>query len=221
MRRCGAGPEDLRTGDAKRTDTRHARVPHNGVAEGALKVGRGRTTRSRRHVLRRRRQPSSPSRARQRMGGPFAELVEATYRLIRAMMDCRVPTVARLNGHTVGLGATLALLADTRVVTADARIRLGHVAAGCPLDGGSSYALDRALGPARAMSLLVEDRPTRGTDLHRGVCARHPPTTMRERMPRCVLPRVPPVQIRPPSSPRETCCTRPRITTSRPNGRMR
>lgn len=98
--------------------------------------------------------------------GPFESLVHTTHRLLRAIVDSPVPIIAGVDGHAAGLGVTLAILADTRVTTPEARLRPGHLAAGAPLDGGASYALGWALGPARSMGLLLEHRPITGVDLH-------------------------------------------------------
>ena len=98
--------------------------------------------------------------------GAFENLVDATHRVLRALLSCPVPVVAAVDGRAAGAGVTFALLADTRVVTTRGSLRPGHLAAGAPLDGGCSYALAWALGPARAMSILVEDRALSGDDLH-------------------------------------------------------
>jgi 2-(1,2-epoxy-1,2-dihydrophenyl)acetyl-CoA isomerase len=99
-------------------------------------------------------------------GGRFGQLVSASHDALLALLNCPVPVLAAVDGPAAGAGVTYAMLADTRVVTAEARLRPGHLAAGAPLDGGSSVALAWLLGPARAMSLLLENRAITGTDLH-------------------------------------------------------
>lgn len=97
--------------------------------------------------------------------GPFERLVHTTHRLLTTILHSPVPIIVSLEGHAAGLGVTLACLADTRLTTAAARLRPGHLVAGAPLDGGASYALSWLLGPARSMALLLENRAITGADL--------------------------------------------------------
>jgi len=97
----------------------------------------------------------------------FQELVASTHRLLVALLTCPVPVIAAVDGMAVGVGSTVALLADTRVVSDRARVKPGHFMVGSPLDGGSSYALTCAFGPAIAMSLLLDEDGLSADDLHR------------------------------------------------------
>jgi len=46
----------------------------------------------------------------------FANLLDREHQALKALLGCRVPTVAGVNGAAAGTGATLALLTDLRVV---------------------------------------------------------------------------------------------------------
>jgi len=69
---------------------------------------------------------------------------------------CRKITVAAVNGHAAGGGATaLQLPFDFRFVWAGAKIRFPFVRRGVSAEAGSTYLLPRLLGHSRASSLLL------------------------------------------------------------------
>ena len=59
----------------------------------------------------------------------------------------------------------LALAADLRVASESTRLVPGYLAIGASPDGGVSYALTRALGAARALSLIVRNQALRAEEL--------------------------------------------------------
>jgi len=66
-----------------------------------------------------------------------ASMVEARA-IVVSMLACRKPIIARINGHAMGLGATIALACDITLVVADARLADPHVRVGLTAgDGGS------------------------------------------------------------------------------------
>jgi 2-(1,2-epoxy-1,2-dihydrophenyl)acetyl-CoA isomerase len=74
---------------------------------------------------------------------------------ISALARLEVPTVAALNGDAFGGGAAVALSADYRVMSDDAR--LGFVFARLGISGadtGASWWLSRIVGPTRALEIL-------------------------------------------------------------------
>jgi 2-(1,2-epoxy-1,2-dihydrophenyl)acetyl-CoA isomerase len=68
------------------------------------------------------------------------------------------PVVAAVNGVAAGAGASLAFLADLRVVTASASFSLAFAGIGLSCDTGASWTLPRLVGPTRALELLYSGR---------------------------------------------------------------
>src|SRR5215207_2879277 len=95
-------------------------------------------------------------------GDPFASLtplVDGLHTSIKRLRALPVPIVAAVEGPAVGAGLGLALAADLRVVGDKSRLIPGYLGIGASPDGGVSYLLARALGSARAMSLLLRNQP--------------------------------------------------------------
>jgi 2-(1,2-epoxy-1,2-dihydrophenyl)acetyl-CoA isomerase len=68
------------------------------------------------------------------------------------------PVVAAVNGVAAGAGASLAFLADVRLVAASARFTLAFAGIGLSCDTGASWTLPRLVGPTRALELLLTGR---------------------------------------------------------------
>lgn len=68
------------------------------------------------------------------------------------------PVVAGINGIAAGAGAALALLADLRIMSADAGINLVFSAIGLACDTGTSWTVPRLIGTGRALDLLLRPR---------------------------------------------------------------
>jgi 2-(1,2-epoxy-1,2-dihydrophenyl)acetyl-CoA isomerase len=90
-------------------------------------------------------------------------LVTTLHELIGFMRGLPFPIVATLEGYAVGAGMGLALAADARVASRSASLLPGYFAIGASPDGGVSYFLTRALGGARATSLILRNT-TLGAD---------------------------------------------------------
>jgi 2-(1,2-epoxy-1,2-dihydrophenyl)acetyl-CoA isomerase len=88
-----------------------------------------------------------------------ATLVAPHHALIRALREVPVPIVAAVNGAAAGGGMSLALAADYRVAALGASFIAAYTRLGLPPDGGNSAFLVRAIGLARAMDLLLSNRP--------------------------------------------------------------
>jgi 2-(1,2-epoxy-1,2-dihydrophenyl)acetyl-CoA isomerase len=88
-----------------------------------------------------------------------ATLVAAHHAVIRALREAPVPIVAAVNGVAAGGGMSLALAADYRVAALGASFVAAYSRLGLPPDGGTSAFLVRAVGVARAMELLLSNRP--------------------------------------------------------------
>lgn len=79
---------------------------------------------------------------------PLAETVAA--------MD--KPVIAAVNGVAAGAGASLAFLADLRILSASAGYNLAFAGIALSCDTGASWTLPRLVGPARATELLFNPR---------------------------------------------------------------
>lgn len=68
------------------------------------------------------------------------------------------PVIAAVRGPAMGAGCDLALVADMRIVTEDAKFSEAYVRVGIPPDSGGTYLLPRLIGIARASEMLFTDR---------------------------------------------------------------
>lgn len=75
--------------------------------------------------------------------------------------------VAAINGHAIGIGLTLALECDVRLVAADARLAIPQVRRGVLGDMRSHATLRRAAGLATAADLLLTGRTITGAEAAR------------------------------------------------------
>jgi 2-(1,2-epoxy-1,2-dihydrophenyl)acetyl-CoA isomerase len=77
---------------------------------------------------------------------------------VTALATMEKPVVAAVNGVAAGAGASLAFACDLRIVadTAGFNLAFANVALSC--DTGSSYTLQRLVGPAKALELLYFPR---------------------------------------------------------------
>jgi 2-(1,2-epoxy-1,2-dihydrophenyl)acetyl-CoA isomerase len=92
----------------------------------------------------------------------FERLLRDEYEpLLRAIYDCKVPTIAAVNGAAVGAGANLALAADVVIATQSASFVQSFTRIGLIPDAGGTYWLPRQVGMPRAMgSALFADKIT-------------------------------------------------------------
>ena len=75
-------------------------------------------------------------------------------RIVFRMLECDKPIIARLNGHAVGLGATIALLCDIIIAADHAKIGDPHVNAGLVAGDGGALIWPQLTGFARAKEYL-------------------------------------------------------------------
>jgi enoyl-CoA hydratase len=76
-------------------------------------------------------------------------------RIVFSMLDLDKPLVCRLNGHAVGLGATLALLCDTIYAADSAKIGDPHVNIGLVAGDGGAAIWAQRIGLGRAKEYLL------------------------------------------------------------------
>lgn len=80
-------------------------------------------------------------------------------RLVFSMLDCSKPVVAKINGHAIGLGATLALFCDVTFAAEHARIADPHVAIGFVAGDGGAVIWPQLIGYNRAKEYLFTGEP--------------------------------------------------------------
>lgn len=98
------------------------------------------------------------------LGKPSAQASFAMYEPFLGVLDVKVPVVAALNGHAVGGGFGLALLADIRIAHKHAKYGANFARLGIHSGLGISYVLPRLVGPAHAAELLFTGRLISGAD---------------------------------------------------------
>jgi enoyl-CoA hydratase len=76
-------------------------------------------------------------------------------RLIFALLEIEKPVIARVNGHAVGLGATIALFCDVVFAAETAKIGDPHVAIGLVAGDGGAIIWPQLIGFARAKEYLL------------------------------------------------------------------
>jgi enoyl-CoA hydratase/carnithine racemase len=72
--------------------------------------------------------------------------------------EVRKPVIAAVNGHAIGIGLTLALQCDIRIVAADAKYGVVQVRRGVIPDAYSHWTLPRLAGLATAADVLLTGR---------------------------------------------------------------
>ena len=80
-------------------------------------------------------------------------------RLVFAMLDCTKPVIAKINGHAMGLGATMALFCDVSFAANHARIADPHVAVGFVAGDGGAVIWPQLVGYNRAKEYLFTGDP--------------------------------------------------------------
>ncbi|PUB19287.1 enoyl-CoA hydratase-related protein [Yoonia sediminilitoris] len=94
-------------------------------------------------------------------GGSAANIdMERTLRdeyvpMLKAIFDCRVPTISAVNGAAAGAGANLALAADVVIASEDAYFVQAFTRIGLIPDAGGTYWLPRQMGAAKAMGAAL------------------------------------------------------------------
>jgi enoyl-CoA hydratase len=88
----------------------------------------------------------------------FLKDLQDAKRIVFGMLDCPKPIIAKLNGHAVGLGATIALLCDVIFAVPTAKIGDPHVKIGFTAGDGGAFIWPHLLGHARAKEYLLTGR---------------------------------------------------------------
>lgn len=81
--------------------------------------------------------------------------------MLKAIFDCRLPTISAVNGPAAGAGANLALAADVVIASDEAYFIQAFTRIGLIPDAGGTYWLPRQMGAAKAMgAALFADKIT-------------------------------------------------------------
>ena len=81
--------------------------------------------------------------------------VQRAKRIVYAILDLEKPLICKLNGHAVGLGATIALLCDIIFAADTAKIGDPHVNVGLVAGDGGAFIWPQRIGYARAKQYLM------------------------------------------------------------------
>lgn len=81
-----------------------------------------------------------------------------------AAFELRTPVIAAVNGHAIGIGLTMALQADIRIMATDARYAVAQVRRGVIGDCMSHWTLPHLVGGAVAADLLLTGRTFDGAE---------------------------------------------------------
>jgi enoyl-CoA hydratase len=88
----------------------------------------------------------------------FLEDLVAAKNIVFGMLDCPKILVAKLNGHAIGLGCTIALLCDVVFAAKSAKIGDPHVKMGLTAGDGGALIWPHLIGHARAKEHLMTGR---------------------------------------------------------------
>jgi enoyl-CoA hydratase len=84
----------------------------------------------------------------------FTDAIPRAKHLIHSILDCPKPTIAKVNGAAIGLGATLALFCDIIFAANHAKIADPHVKVGFVAGDGGAVIWPQLIGYARAKEYL-------------------------------------------------------------------
>ncbi|WP_222265569.1 enoyl-CoA hydratase/isomerase family protein [Modestobacter marinus] len=103
----------------------------------------------------------------------IGQLAQRWHEVVRTLLYTPVPVVAGVHGEVAGAGIGLLGACDIVVCGRKTRLRPAYGSLGLSPDGGTSWALTRALGAPRALELLLTDGSLTAADAHQaGLVAR-------------------------------------------------
>jgi len=76
-----------------------------------------------------------------------------------ALLECPVPVIAAVNGHTYAGGLEIVLVCDFAYAVSGARFALTEVTIGIMPGGGGTQTLPRAVGERRAKEIILTGKP--------------------------------------------------------------
>lgn len=84
--------------------------------------------------------------------------------IIVGMLECTKPVISRINGHAMGLGASIALAGDITIIVEDAKIGDSHVNVGLATGDGGALLWPQLVGLVEARRHLLSGRPLSGAE---------------------------------------------------------
>jgi enoyl-CoA hydratase len=99
-----------------------------------------------------------PDRGRWQIGMAEARAI------IVGMLECPKPVISRINGHAMGLGASIALAGDITIIVDDAKIGDSHVGVGLATGDGGALLWPHLMGLVEARRHLLSGKPLSGAD---------------------------------------------------------
>jgi enoyl-CoA hydratase len=93
-----------------------------------------------------------------------AEMMARAPHIVHSLLALDIPIIARVNGHAMGLGATLAMLCDVAIMNEDAKIADPHVNVGLSAGDGGAMLWPLLIGYARARHHLLTGDPLTGRE---------------------------------------------------------
>ena len=84
--------------------------------------------------------------------------------IIVGMLECPKPVISRINGHAMGLGASIALAGDITIIVEDAKIGDSHVNVGLTTGDGGALLWPHLIGLVEARRHLLSGKTLSGAD---------------------------------------------------------
>jgi 2-(1,2-epoxy-1,2-dihydrophenyl)acetyl-CoA isomerase len=97
-------------------------------------------------------------------GAFIGQLAHDWHEVVRLLLNCPVPVLAGVHGAVAGAAVGLIGACDLVVCARGTKIRPAYGALGLSPDGGSSWALARALGAPRALELMLTNSALTAAD---------------------------------------------------------
>lgn len=99
-------------------------------------------------------------------GAFVGQLAHDWHEVIRLVLQCPVPVLAGVQGAVAGAAVGLIGACDLVVCARSTKIRPAYGAIGLSPDGGTSWALTRALGAPRALDLMLTNGALTAAEAH-------------------------------------------------------
>ena len=92
-----------------------------------------------------------------------------------AILRCRKPSIAAINGNAIGIGITMTLSCDFRLVADNAKVAIPFVQRGIAMEACSSYLLPRLIGVTKATDIILTGDVRAPTDTSYAALWTRPP----------------------------------------------
>jgi 2-(1,2-epoxy-1,2-dihydrophenyl)acetyl-CoA isomerase len=99
-------------------------------------------------------------------GAFVGQLAHGWHEVVRLLLHCPVPVVAGVQGAVAGAGVGLVGACDLVVCARSTKLRPAYAGLGFSPDGGTSWALTRALGAPRALELMLTNGTLTAAEAH-------------------------------------------------------